>query len=370
MWRCHMRLARAVVKNALAQWFVPSRAFPYRLGLSVTNRCNHRCLTCGIWHTARDNPGVIHRELTLEEYDALFRSFGAALRWVGITGGEPTLRRDLADIARTAARNCPSLGFVSINSNGFLTDRLVRTAEDLLGELRHQQLLVVVSLDGPRELHDRARGVDGAFDRAVASITALQDLSERHPQLSVRTETVISEFNLAELETFSQSTPVAGVPHVYTFAMEGSRYSNTGSGVHVSADDFRKIQALMPEFGRRGRLKGIERLIMEEYYRLTERFFADPTRQVLPCASSSASIYIGAEGELRPCSMMDPVGYLRDYGCDVRKIIASEAFQAVRGRIRRGQCPNCWTPCEAVTTLIHHQGRALPALLTTRRCKR
>lgn len=362
LWRCYRWLACAIVKNSMAQWLAPKRCFPYRLGLSITNRCNHRCTTCRVWRTAVERPGAIDRELRLEEFEALFRSFGGGLCWIGITGGEPTLRGDLVDIVRVAARHCHHLGFVSINTNGLLTDRITQIAESLLADAGPIQFMFVVSIDGPRELHDRIRGVTGAFDRAIASVAALDRLARRHRRLSVHTETVISKFNLSALDAFSRETPRDGVAHVYTFAMEGTRYSNTGGDVQMSADDFRQVRDLMSALGGRGRLRGIKRLIMEEYYRLAERFFADPARQVLPCASSLASIYIGAEGEVRPCSMMEPVGSLREMRFDIRELIASEPFQAARKCIMRGTCPNCWTPCEAIPTLMHRQHRALPRI--------
>jgi molybdenum cofactor biosynthesis enzyme MoaA len=90
MLRPYAQLMRGLVKNAIAQRFAPSRAFPYRLGLSVTNRCNHRCKTCGIWRTARESPGPMQRELRLEEFEAFFRSYRCGLCWMGVAGGEPT----------------------------------------------------------------------------------------------------------------------------------------------------------------------------------------------------------------------------------------------------------------------------------------
>ena len=304
--------------------------------------------------------------MRLEEYESLFKSFGRELCWIAITGGEPSLRNDLSDIVRVAARQCPRLGFVSVNTNGLLTDRIVRIAESLLADAGRRQLIFVVSVDGPRDLHDRVRGVKGAFDRAMASVAALDCLARRHKQLSVHTETVISKFNLSTLDAFCRETPCAGVPHVYTFAQEGSRYSNTGTEIQMSQDDFEQVRPLMRTLAVRGHLSGLKRLLMEEYYRLATRFFAAPDRQVLPCAASFASLYVGPEGEVRPCSMMEPVGSLRDVGSDIRALIAGEPFQAARDCIWRGECPNCWTPCEAIPTLLHRQPRALAAIITDR----
>src|SRR5262245_35405680 len=69
------------------------------LRVSVTDRCNYRCTYCipedGVDHVARADV------LTFEEIAALVRCFVAlGVRRVRLTGGEPTVRRDLCDLVR------------------------------------------------------------------------------------------------------------------------------------------------------------------------------------------------------------------------------------------------------------------------------
>ena len=77
------------------------RSFPY-LRLSVIEACNFRCTYClpdGFQARAgRPQP------LTREEIARLLRGFaGVGLRKLRLTGGEPTLRRDLPEIIASAA---------------------------------------------------------------------------------------------------------------------------------------------------------------------------------------------------------------------------------------------------------------------------
>jgi len=88
--------------------------------VSVTDRCNFRCLYCmpedGLpWLGAGD---VLTR-------DELIRSLRVAIelgvRTVRVTGGEPTLRRDLVDVVAAIA----PLGVeLSLTTNGYLMNRL------------------------------------------------------------------------------------------------------------------------------------------------------------------------------------------------------------------------------------------------------
>lgn len=42
---------------------------PLNLTFSVTNQCQSRCKTCGIWRIYRDDPAKRQAELTLEEIE-------------------------------------------------------------------------------------------------------------------------------------------------------------------------------------------------------------------------------------------------------------------------------------------------------------
>ena len=90
------------------------------LRVSVTDRCNFRCLYCmpedGLPWLARGDL------LTQEEMIRALRvAVGLGVRTSRNTGGEPTLRRDLVDVVAALAQ----LGVeLSITTNGFLMDRL------------------------------------------------------------------------------------------------------------------------------------------------------------------------------------------------------------------------------------------------------
>lgn len=97
--------------------------------LSVTDRCNYRCTYCmpegGIDHIDRADI------LSFEEIVAIVRCFASlGVRRLRITGGEPTVRRDLVELVRRL-RTVPGIQELSLSTNGHLLAELaapLRTA--------------------------------------------------------------------------------------------------------------------------------------------------------------------------------------------------------------------------------------------------
>ncbi|WP_348733121.1 GTP 3',8-cyclase MoaA [Rheinheimera texasensis] len=91
------------------------RRFSY-LRLSLTESCNFRCNYCLPNGSACDNKAA---ELTLAEIKHLVHGFAyAGTTKVRLTGGEPTLRRDLCDIIHTV-RQTAGIREVALTTNGY-----------------------------------------------------------------------------------------------------------------------------------------------------------------------------------------------------------------------------------------------------------
>jgi 12,18-didecarboxysiroheme deacetylase len=131
---------------------------------NVGQRCNLKCVHCYSHSLNREYSG----ELSTEEGKTLIEDlarFGSPV--ILFSGGEPLLRKDLLDLGLLAtARGMRAV----ISTNGTLITR------KMAGELKRIGLSYVgVSLDGMRETNDRFRGVEGAFDAALAGIRNCQD---------------------------------------------------------------------------------------------------------------------------------------------------------------------------------------------------
>jgi cyclic pyranopterin phosphate synthase len=92
------------------------------LRVSVTDRCNYRCTYCmpedGVDHVQRTDI------LSFEEICALVSCFARlGVSRVRLTGGEPTVRRDLVDLVRML-RAVPGIRDIALSTNGHLLSEL------------------------------------------------------------------------------------------------------------------------------------------------------------------------------------------------------------------------------------------------------
>jgi len=134
------------------------------LRISVTDRCNFRCVYCmpeeGMKWLPRD--GI----LTFEEIERLARVFCAlGIRKLRLTGGEPLLRHDLHELVRMLVA-VPGVEDIALTTNGVL---LAEQAEALA---RAGLRRVNVSLDSlERETFEAVARRD-ALDRVLAGLDA------------------------------------------------------------------------------------------------------------------------------------------------------------------------------------------------------
>ena len=145
---------------------------PTTLNLLVNDICNSRCQMCSIWKQKR------YKEFTPDELalilsDPLFSN----LRYVGVSGGEPTLRRDLPDIYRVLVQKHPPIHGTGIITNAIRKDDVIirMLASANICREAGVPFNVMVSLDGIGEVHDRVRGREGNFESAVAVLRYFRD---------------------------------------------------------------------------------------------------------------------------------------------------------------------------------------------------
>src|SRR5215210_7962834 len=144
-----------------------ARAITY-LRVSVTDRCDFRCVYC-----MAENMSFLPKVdlLTLEELDRLCTAFVMkGVRKLRLTGGEPLVRRGIMTLVSSLSRHLRSgaLDELTITTNG---SQLPRYASELKG---HGVERINVSLDTLDPDKFRAITRWGELDKVIAGIDAAQ----------------------------------------------------------------------------------------------------------------------------------------------------------------------------------------------------
>ncbi len=304
---------------------------PLNYTISLTTRCNYRCVTCRIYKSNLP-------EMALEDYQKLFTSLGRSPYWVTFSGGEPFLRDDLEDIVDLCCRICrPRL--INIPTNGSLPQKTAGMARELAGRNPKVDFIVNVSLDSTGEEQDFLRGSKGAWNNAVSTIEALK--YNQPANLLIGIGTVISKNNLADFaERRSVLAKLGAVSMVAEVAEKRAELLNSDLDITPSPEDYREIAGLLVgeiDSDRKRGWAGIAQSFRRQYYQYAYQVLKG--QDGLPCFAGFASVQIMPDGAVWGCCIRgDEMGRLSDHGCDFKKLWHSATARQARRRIKSRKC--------------------------------
>jgi MoaA/NifB/PqqE/SkfB family radical SAM enzyme len=203
--RVHARLRKLRYERTVGHFLRDktgrANRLPMGLVYEATMRCNLKCEFCYVGDLLNIE-GEWREELTL---DALRRAFPEGDLQVNLTGGEIFMRKDILSVLDLFREKGYACGYLTTNGTIINDERADALAElARLGFLNH----VSVSIDGPGDLHDKARGVKGTFERTAAGLRRLQAASARkQAPLRVSINTTVAQ---QSLDTLDQIVDVAG----------------------------------------------------------------------------------------------------------------------------------------------------------------
>jgi MoaA/NifB/PqqE/SkfB family radical SAM enzyme len=343
-----LRTAAGLYRELLFEQPAPNRV--KRFLFAVNGWCNSRCTFCNIWKY--DKALALREEITLEELERnLFRSPAlAGVVDVGITGGEPFLRRDLVAVYASLCRHFPQAHIGAV-TNGLPVDRVVATMSEVVGLHAGRSFSVLISLDGYGDTHDQVRGVPGNFARVLKLV---DQLKATVPAVDLGFSHTITPTNVdGSLRCYELARDL-GVGFMYRLAHEAPYLRNEGQPIWTP-DRLAAVRPVVAELNRRlmadqslaARLANIHYARNAFYDDLMSYF--DAPRRTTPCYSGTHSFLLGHDGEVYPCiSLPHSMGNLRRQSFD--EIWYSERAGQVRTPIAAWQC-HCWTNCETELSL-------------------
>jgi len=309
--------------------------YPWKATFCLTYRCNLRCGFCRIWEKDSSD------ELSFDEWIQVFKKSPQFL-WIDFTGGEILTRPDWLDII-SAAYNILKPFAIHLPTNGWLGDKL-----SLLAETKFKnKLTITVSIDGPTELHDKMRGRAGSWSRAAETLKMLRRLGIK----SVAGMTLTKENEDFILETVSEIKRCVldfkeSELHINLAQISEHYYGN-------SRRDFEQAEKIPSCKVRFWPPKEFVRSILERRYLALLPEFLKTRRCPMPCKALTSSLFVSPQGKVYPCiTDSRTIGNLRENGFNLIEILSSLQKEKLRQSIIDGDCPHCWTPCEAYPTVI------------------
>lgn len=298
---------------------------------------------CDIWKDST-KAEISSQELKrhLDDFDRL------SVEWVVLSGGEPLMHSDLFRLCcLLRERNIR----ITLLSTGLLLERNAARIVEAIDD-------VIVSLDGPPEVHDRIRRVNGAFRMLERGTRALQSIQQSFP---IAARCTVQSANYSRLRETAITAKQLGLASISFLAADlTSEAFNRPNGW---ARDYQsrialtesEIPLLERELGELAAEWEGTRFVVETQDKLKRillhfRAHLNLCEPVSPrCNAPSVSAVIEADGTVRPCFFHKPIGRLRGRSLlDVLNGFEAQRFRsslnvATNAICRRCVCSLNWT---------------------------
>lgn len=332
----------AILAKRVVQSNIDRLDLPYKLFFVVTKECHSRCQNCKIWTVQPKN------ELSFDEINK-FAQNSPFLQWINLSGGETTDRKDLVEIVAAFQKHCPNLLLINFATNGLRPDHIEKVSKQI-ASLNIPRFVITVSIDGPPKVNDALRGLKGDFAAAVETYKRLSQIEnlDTYVGLTMYSQNIhlidetVSEIRKT-IPTFSHKKLHINMPHI-----SGHYFENIKTNAPTKSD---MIHAIENYAKKRGNPHTIFEWL-EKIYQIQAKKFLETQKTPLVCSALMSQIFLSEHGDVFPCTIWDKkLGNIRESNYSLVPILRNHNTLDVRSQIKAGNCPNCWTPCEAYPTI-------------------
>lgn len=276
---------------------------PSHAQIGLTNRCPQNCVYC--YNKKRsgrvmDTPTIIR---TIQDLKRM------GVFWLGFTGGEPLLNKDILKIIESCGND--------IALKLFTTGCTLTTS--LAADLSHAGLTSVsVSLDHWEEKeHDQNRRFKGAFRTALKAIEIFKNLDNIHVSVSAVLSKDLLRTN--HVEKFLQFLINLGVQEAWLSETKPSVEAFWNDTFVISDSERENLINIQDKFNRENKIT----VNYLSHFESGEHF---------GCNAGHKMVYIDAFGEVSPC-VFTPMSF-----GNVRKQSIEQIFAEMKGFFPSGNC--------------------------------
>lgn len=315
---------------------------PPSLIFFVTSQCNGRCSHCFNWKNLNQR-----NDLSYEEIEELSRQLGR-IDSLLISGGEPFLRKDLVEICRVFFEN-NKIKSLSIPTNGLLPTVIAEETQKILQIARKQKIFVNISLDGTERVHDKIRHISGAFRNVIETYRQLVKFKQKYTNLKIGVNITVSSENYQDL--FQLITDLK----VLTPDLENLNFSFLRGCPKDPAHKMPSRENLVKIYRHITRLFRmnqplISKTIGDAIFKLKIKML-HKQRQILTCQAGRLMGVVDANGDVRLCELLPPIGNLRN--ASFKTIWQGKEAESGRKKITDHRCW-CTHECFLLPTMLAH----------------
>jgi Fe-coproporphyrin III synthase len=260
---------------------------------------------CDIWKRETNNQ---MRAQDLERHRNSLKNLG--VRQVVLTGGEPLLHNDLSALCNFFRERQIHL---TLLTTGLLLHKRAEEVATLFDD-------IIVSLDGPPEIHDAIRRVSGAYNLIHKGVVAVRHFN---PSLPITCRTTVQKANHHHLRQTVDAARALGLDSISFLAADlsseafnrpliwpGERQSEIGLNLDQARALEEEIEQLILQYGAAIDHKYIAESASK--LRRIARHFREHLGQLTPqapiCNAPWVSAVVEVDGSVRPCFFHRTIG--------------------------------------------------------------
>ena len=300
--------------------------FPTDAVIAVTYRCNARCTMCDIW---KSNQSAV---LEPKDYERLPTS----LKNINISGGEPFLRNDLPEVVEVITKRCPKARLV-FSTNGLSPTLVKKILPNILKV--NPDVSIRFSVDGIGDKHQEMRGIQGAFDRVMLSLTIAGELGVKDIGLSY----TATNTNLDQLLPIYYLTQQKKINFTFCGVAHNSEIEGYFTQGNKKINDLGLLGQQLNVLVKKHLQTWNPNLLARAYYEYGIYFRELYKKRPLYCGAADALFYMDPLGTIFSCNIANrQLGNIRQKDFET----LWNSTEANNSRTFAKNCPyQCWMIC-------------------------